>query len=301
VTPFQSIGRSVTLLLLPSGSTVPLGPAWAVLCGAWAAVRWQWNTGALLALIVTIFIAEVLWSSWRAHVIDMDWSSYLADHPLPEKGEPLSTLPYTTPWSPLGRTLKRWSQIHRWMRESLPPRRRGALLAVPILPPLILLLAALIGRQMLLLSVAALALILVEWRVARRAYRHTALQAGLEIGLSWLAGHIVFAPLTAISFALACCYAVAYQGALDAASTQSGENRRAWSLALLFGGQAAAAIVVLSRGNPATPLAATAMGLLLAPQLLLLAHPQTQRAASWYLRRAAPFFMLAMPVAAWTI
>jgi hypothetical protein len=292
----------VTLSLLPSGSAVALGPVWAALCGAWAAGSWRWESEALLALVVTIFCVEVLWSSWRAQLIDLDWAAYLARHPLPTRGDPMLTLPYTTPWSPVGRALKGWAQLRRWMRETLSPERRGAVLALPVLPPLILLLSALVSWQLLVLSLAALALTLIEWRIARRGSTHTALQAGLEIGLSWLAGHVAFAPLTAISFTLACGYALSYQGALACTCPRdAGPEGRSWPLALFFGGQLVALVVVLLGGKPGAPVAATGMGLLLAPQWLLLARLQTGKGGVDYLRRAAPFLMLAMPIAAWTV
>ncbi|MFX1355541.1 MAG: hypothetical protein ACFFGP_16425, partial [Promethearchaeota archaeon] len=205
--PSQAVGRAVTLLLIPSGSAVALGPAWSVLCGTWAAGNWRWESDALLALLLTIFVAEVLWSTWRAQLVDMDWKSFLVAHPLPAPGDPVPGPPYTTPWSPLGRLFGRWAQVRRWLHETVSVERRGALLTLPILPLLILLLSATIGWQTLILSLAALSLSLIEWLVARRGGTHKALQAGLEIGLSWLAGHVVFGQLTWVSFALACCYA----------------------------------------------------------------------------------------------
>jgi hypothetical protein len=290
----RTIGRALTLLLLPANSVVALGPAWATLCGVCAAGNWQWDGRLLLALIVTLFLTEVLWASWRAQLVDMDWHGYLATHPLPPHGDPLPTLPYTTSRSPLGRAIGRWGQVRRWVRETLPPERRGAILTLPILPPVILLLSVLVGGQTLTLSLAALAISLLEWRLARQRRMHSAPQAGLEIGLSWLAGHVVFAPLTTASFTLACCYAIAYQGALAYHSPQ----RRSWALLLLYLGQAAAIVAALAQGRPGAPLAATGIGLLLAPQLLLLARFR-ENSPQRYLQRAVPFMMVAMPIAAW--
>jgi hypothetical protein len=226
----------------------------------------------------------------------MDWTNYFAARPLPARGDPMPGLPYTTPWSPLGRFLGRIGQVRRWLRETLPIERRGALLTLPILPPLILLLSAAISWQMLVLSLAALSLSLTEWFVARRGQTHKALQAGLEIGLSWLAGHAALGPLTWVSLTLAICYALAYQGALSL-----GDSRRLWSLALFCGGQLAATIVLILQERPLAALAAGALGLLLTPQLLLLAGLEIDDRGIWYLRRAIPFFMIAMSVAAWAV
>ena len=300
----QAVGRTVTLLLPPSGSMVALGPAWATLCGACAARAWQWDGATMLSLVATVFVTEVLWASWRAHLVEADWKGYLAAHPLPPHGDQLPALPYTTPASPLGHLLKRWGQVRRWVRESLTTSQQGAILALPVLPALALLLSALVSWHLLVLSLAALCLSLLEWRLAQRATLLSAPQAALEIGLSWLAGHVAFAPLTSASFILACCYAVAYQGTLVYQRQPVEKRHRAtnWALGALYFGQVAALVLVLARGRPGAALAATAMGLLTAPQLLLLAHPEAGEPAPrrrQYLVRAVPFLALAMPIAAW--
>jgi hypothetical protein len=172
------------------------------------------------------------------------------------------------------------------------------LLALPILPVLILLLSALVGWQVLALSMAALALILIEWRMVRRGVAQDALRAGLEIGLSWLAGHVVLAPLSAASLVLACCFALSYQGAFAYMRAGGCPERRARALTFLFGGQAMGALVVLWQAPPTPAWAALAIGLLQAPQLLLLSRSEP---AARHVRRAAPFLMVAMQIAAWAV
>jgi hypothetical protein len=265
------------------------------------------NSQALIALLLAVSVTGVLWSTWRALLVDVDWEDCFARHPLPSP-DPYSGLPYTTPCSPLGRVLGRWSQLRRWS-ESAPVEARGAWFTLPILPAVILVLSAIAGWQLFVLSLAALALSLIEWRVARRGNAHTALQAGTQVGLGWLAGHAVLDAPTWGSLTLACCFAIAYQGALVLArdSVTSGTSRRTWSLALLNVGQLAAlgALVLLDR-----PLTAALVGLLLAPQWLLLAglepNPAQHTADAnsprssqrWYLRAAIPFLLVAMLAAA---
>lgn len=190
-------------------------------------------------------------------------------------------------------------RIRLWMREELPAERRGMLIATGVLPPLILLLSALVSMQMLILSAAALSIVILEWRAAERERDHDALRAALEIGLSWLAGHLAMAPLTPMSLILACCYAVAYQGILSVQRQRRPDHPvRIPPLALLLSGQIAAGLIVLLFGDRAPTVGGTALGFLIAPQLLLLAgmSPQGRHA---YAQRVAPFLMLAMPVAAW--
>ncbi len=282
----------MTLMLWPTRVRVAWGPAWAVLCGAlavgslWRLEQW-WQADRLLALLLTLLLAEVLWSSWRGILVDMRWADLLAAHPLPEHGYPVLVPPFTTPWSLLGRLLGDWARRRRWADQALSPEQRGAWMALPVLPPLIVVVSALGGPATFLLSLAALSLAVLEWRLGRGNRSCPGLQAALEIGLSWLAGHLVFAPLTVESLVLACGYAVAYQGAL---MLLQGSYSR-WPV-WMYGGQAVAmGLLVLLR----RPAAALAVGLLMAPQMLLLDDGYDRVGL---LRRAAPFVAAAMGVAA---
>jgi hypothetical protein len=296
----QAVGRVATLILVPSAVAVPLGPAWAVLSGVVAAGHWHWEGSVLLSLIMAAFISEVLWSSWRAQLVDAEWRQFLRLHPLPSRGDPVPLPPYARPDSPIGRVLMQMGRIRLWMRKELPDERRGMLIATAVLPPLILLLSALVNVQMLVLSVAALSVVILEWRAAEREQDHDALRAALEIGLSWLAGHLIVAPLTPVSLLLACCYAIAYQGILSIQRPRSVDRpARIPSLALLLSGQVAAGLTVLLSGRQVPLMGAAALGFLIAPQLLLLAGISLREHSHAYARRVAPFLMLAMPIAAW--
>ena len=294
--------RGVSLLLLPATSAVRLVPAWAVLCGALAAHTKRWpipftsNPHAWMALALAVFIVQILWSTGQELLIE---SNHPSMRPAQTRfGRKRPRLPYTTPWSPLGRLGRRWRTM---------PLEGHAKLTLVLVPLLITILSALIGWQMLLLSLSAAALTLIEWHVARREPRHasSALEAGTLVGLGWLAGHSVFAPLTWASLTVACCSAIAYQGALvlergdvspDAPPARK-DGRLPWALTLLYSGQGAALIllVVLER-----PFAAALLGMLLAPQWLLLPLLDTKGSRP-YIRRAISFVMGAMLVTGWAV
>jgi hypothetical protein len=308
----QAASRGVSLLLLPPASVVALVPAWAVLCGALAALggawtahdgRWSFQTAldpqAWIALVLVVFIVQVLWSTGQTLLIESSRryrSRDTALAPPPQSGPKrrLPRLPYTTPWSPLGRLGRRWQTL------SLTESARWTFVLVPLL---VIILSAVIGWQMAILSLAATALSLIEWRVARQERASSALQAGTLVGLGWLAGHTVFAPLTWTSLTIACCCAIAYQGALELdreepspgkTESPAGNRRLPWALSLLYGGQGAALVLLVVLGHP---LAATLSGLLLAPQWLLLPLLATRPCRS-YIRQAIPFVTAAMLVAA---
>lgn len=296
----QAVGRVATLILVPSAVAVPLGPTWAVLSGVVAAGHPHWQGSTLLSLIVVVFVTEILWSSWRAQLVDADWKQWAHTHPLPTRGGSMPALPYTKPDSPLGRSLAYIGRVRLWIQEVLPDERRGVLIATFALPPLILLLSVLVSRHMLTLSVAALSIVILEWRAAAKEENHDALRAALEIGLSWLAGHLVVAPLTPVSFILACCYATAYQGILSVERLHGPGDR--WGtrpFVFLLSGQLVAGLVVLLAGREAPRLGAVVLGFLIIPQLLLLTGASLPDHSHAYARRVAPFLMLAMPIAAW--
>lgn len=304
----QAANRGLLLFLLPPASVVALVPAWAVLCGAFTALRGTWtahseasgipNSDTWVTLVLVVFVVQILWSTGRALLIENNRTYGLIDRvldPPPQSRTRHRTprLPYTTPWSPLGRLERGWHM------PSLPESARWTLVLVLLLTAI---LSAMIDWQMTLLSLTAAVLSLIEWRVARRGSTASALQAGTLIGLGWLAGHSVFAPPTWTSLILACCYAITYQGALELdradpwhQETHSTENHRlSWALSLVFGGQGAAFALLVILGRP---LAATLSGLLLAPQGLLLALLDTHTRQS-YIRKAIPFVTAAMIIAA---
>lgn len=301
-----ALGSTIALLLLPGQSILALMPLWSVLCGglmAYVQARTAiHNPQALLALLLAVSIVGVLWSTWRALLVDVDWAGCFARYPLPAP-RLLSGLPYTTPWSPLGRLLARSNQLRRWSRDA-PVEIRGAWYTLIVLPALILVLSALAGWPLLVLSLAALALSLIEWRVSRHSQAHLALQAGMQVGLGWLAGHVALAPLTWPVVALACCYAIAYQGTLRLGQSTLEMGAHSSALRFLYGGQAAALALLGLLGRPLTAILTAA---LFAPQWLLLvgfiprqdSTTTLQPAHRWYLQSALPFCMLAMLAAAW--
>jgi hypothetical protein len=156
---------------------------------------------------------------------------------------------------------------------------------------LTLILAIILGRRVIILTLAALAIMVLA---LLRARRHSApppsLQAILETGFAWLAGHTAFGPLSLWSFLLAALYTVAYHNCLKLAT-----NRGKHSLALLNVSQAAViALLIFFRQPVMTGL----VSLLLLPQILLQPFLSQGQVELWYLRRIGPFLMAGMLLAA---
>jgi len=266
-----------------------LGPAWAALCGA-VASGWLTLSGQnLLVLLVALFLADALWGTLWYLIAERDW---FVSSPWPSQAQEfsLTVLPYTTPGSPSHRLGRRLA----WWRTVFWPRLGSALLGLAVVLPLTLILAIILGQRVIILTTAALAIMVLA---LLRARRHSApplsLRAILEMGFAWLVGHTAFAPLTLWSFLLATCYTVAYHNCLTLAQ-DSGKR----SLTLLRVSQAAviASLIFLRQ-----PVIAGVAGLLLLPQMLLQPFLGRGGVELWYLQRTRPFLMAGMLLAALAI
>ncbi len=270
-----------------------LGPAWAALCGA-VASGWLTLSGEnLLFLLIVLFLADALWGTLWHLIAERDW---LASPNWPSQAQEasLTALPYTAPGSPSHRIFSRLGRMLAWWRAVFWPRQGSALLGLVVALPLTLALAIILGQRAIILTSAALAIMVLA---LLRARRHSApplsLRAILEMGLAWLAGHIAFGPLTWWSFLLATFYTVAYHSCLKLAE-DSGKH----SPTLLKVSQAAVvALLIFLR----QPVVAGVVGLLLLPQMLLQPFLGQGQVELWYLRRTRPFLMAGMLLAALAI
>ena len=270
-----------------------LGPAWAALCGA-VASGWLTLSGQnLLVLLIALFLADALWGTLWHLLAERDW--FVSSNWRSQAQEAsLTALPYTAPGSPSHRIFSRLGQKLAWWRAVFWPRQGSALLGLAVALPLTLVLAVIVGRRVIILTTAALAImVLALLRTRRHSVPPLSLRAILEMGLAWLAGHTAFAPLTLRSFLLATLYTVAYHNCLKLA-TNSGKR----SLTLLKASQAAviALLVFLKQ-----PVVAGVVGLLLLPQMLLQPFLDQGEVELWYLRRTRPFLMAGMLLAALAI
>ena len=270
-----------------------LGPAWAALCGAVASGWLTLNGQNLLVLLIALFLADALWGTLWHLLAERDW--FVSSNWRSQAQEAsLTALPYTAPGSPSHRIFSRLGQKLAWWRAVFWPRQGSALLGLAVALPLTLVLAVIVGRRVIILTTAALAImVLALLRTRRHSVPPLSLRAILEMGLAWLAGHTAFAPLTLRSFLLATLYTVAYHNCLKLA-TNSGKR----SLTLLKVSQAAviALLVFLKQ-----PVVAGVVGLLLLPQMLLQPFLDQGEVELWYLRRTRPFLMAGMLLAALAI
>lgn len=260
-----------------------LGPAWAALCGVVASGGFDWQGEDFVRLSLLLLLADGGWGTLWAALGATNWATPLRLWRNWRFGEPVSALPYTLPDSPGDRASRWLGQLRAWLRDILWPACGPALSAIAVALPVTALLAALLGPELLLLSLAALAVMQLGlvWRGCN---------AAVAVMLPWLAGHIAFGSLASGSAGLALAFTLAW-----------GANRRAgapWARALGASAQflALALLVALRQ-----PLAAGGLALLIVPQLALLPWLRRGQSAAWYARHARPWLMAAMLLAAWAL
>jgi len=289
-------GGLIRLQARATDLTTWLAPTWAVLCGVVASGRFSWDGQDWLRLALLILLVDGGWGTIWSALGATDWATPLQrwrQSPSDEEADntSIAVLPYTLPDAPGGRVRRVLGRLHAWWRDEARPNCGSSLQALVIALPVTALLGALLGPQLLLLSLAALALsqLGVLWE-AGRGVVPPGWDALIAVTWPWLAGHVAFGPVTLPSAGLAALFALSWGMAWR---TRSNRGR-----AVAAGGQllAAASLVALRR-----PFPAGALFLLLVPQLALLPWTRTDHPATWYVRYTRPWLMAAMAVAAFAL
>jgi hypothetical protein len=275
-----------------------LAPAWAAWCGAVASGGFEWQGGNWLELALLVLLVDVGWGVLWAVLGNTDWATPLHRWRDWYSDDLITALPYTLPGSP-GDWVSRWlGQLRAWWRVVFWPSCGLSFTAVIIALSATMVLGVLLGKDLLLLSVAALAVMQLGvvwgggWGVIAPKW-----DAVISVALPWLAGHIVFSAgrtagwaQYASSVGLALVFALVWEAARRADS--------GWERLLGAGAQLlAVALFVALR----IPLAAAGLLALLAPQLMLYPWMRRGLPASWYVRLVRPWLMAAMLLAAWAL
>jgi hypothetical protein len=275
-----------------------LAPAWAAWCGALASGGFEQRGASWLKLSLLILLVDVGWGVLWAALGSTDWATPLHRWRAWRSDDLITAPPYTLPGSP-GDRVSRWlGQLRGWRRAVLWPTRGFALTVAGVALLATAVLGAVLGRDLLLLSVAALAV--MQLGVAGEGGRGAIApkwDAVISIALPWLAGHIVFSAGATAGWAqyvsavgLALVFALAWGAARRADS--------GWERLLGAGTQLlAVALFVALR----IPLAAAGLLALLVPQLMLYPWMRRGLPASWYVRLVRPWLMAAMLLAAWAL
>ena len=292
----QPSGGLIRLQARATDLTNWLAPTWALLCGIVASGGFSWDGQDWVKLALLILLVDGGWGTLWSALGATDWAAPLQrwrKSPSDDEGDntSIAVLPYTLPNAPGGRVRRVLGRLQAWWRDEARPTYGSSLQALVVALPVTALLGALLGPQLLLLSLAALALsqLGVLWE-AGRGVVPPGWDALIAVTWPWLAGHVAFGPVTLPSAGLAALFALSWGMAWR---TKSNRGRVAAAAGQLL---ATASLVALRR-----PFAAGALFLLLVPQLALLPWTQTDRPATWYVRYTRPWLMVAMAVAAFAL
>lgn len=272
-------------------------PLWATICGAVAAVASPPTLVGIARLTLALFLVELGWGELWLAVVATDWTTPLGRwqqwkyEPFPpftsgaatgRENEP--ALPYARPGSPADR-LGRWlAQLTSWGRIVFLPLAGPALGSALVGLLLSLALSTLLGRDFLLLTLGILASAqLVALASGGRGGTGPGAGLAFRVGMGWLAGHLVFAPLALPSAALA--------GALSLAASGTEDSPRTLRRALWVGGYLAALLLLIALHRP---LAVPFVAFLALPPLLT----DTTEGAPGWLRRYGFWLAAAMLLSA---
>jgi hypothetical protein len=262
---------------------------WACLGGALASNRLRWDGDSLLLLALALLLADLAWGSLWDLAVGTDWFHPMAEGWPPARLASLPALPYTQPNSPGGRLFHGLNRLVGWWREGFWPAAGPALLGVLAATGLTIVLALLLPARLRYLYAALVALLGLGLIWKRRGRATLAGGALVQVGLCWLAGHMVFVEVSVPSLVLALAFSLAVWGGLRVAQGRTG------GLWLLNGGQGVAVALLAALKQP---LAAGALGLLLFGQVAFQPLLRLGGDPARVFRRTWPWLMAAMLVAA---
>lgn len=200
---------------------------WAAVCGAVASNQFGRAASGLLTLALVLLLVDLAWGSLWDLVVGIDWRRLGAGQRQPaqpvlfaaHEGKPFG-LPYTRPDSPGGRIFGGLDRFSRRWRDGFWPEAGPAVLGSLAAVALAVVVSLLLPERLRVLNAALVALaglgVIVRWR----GRAPLATQAMVLVGLSWLAGHAVFAGVSRPSLILALAFTLAAWGGLRAAEGQ---------------------------------------------------------------------------------
>lgn len=289
--PHPTSGGLIRLQAQLVDLTTWLCPAWVALCGVVASGGFVWQGEGWSRLALLILLVDGGWGTLWAALGSTNWAAALHQWRTWEFGERTPKPPYTLPDSPGDRVIGWIGLFRAWWRHLFWLDCGPAVLSIIIALLVTALLGVLLGQEILLLSMAAVAA-MQAGAVASRGSGAAAPEWDALLGVTfpWLAGHIAFGPLTPGSSALALTLGLAWGTAWR---VESPRGRIAAGGAQLL---AAALLVALGQ-----PLAAGCLALLSVPQLVLLPWIERGQPAGWYVRHTRPWLMATMLIAAWVL
>jgi hypothetical protein len=281
-------GNRAVLLARLSDPAVWLVPTWAALCGVAASNGFAGRVPDLLRAADTLLLAAGAWVLTWMGLSATEWIEPLKQWRSWNDRIRTARVPYQTPGSPSERAGLWLAQLISWAKMSLLPSCGYGLLVVSFSIPSAFVLAARLGNEALMLTVALVAAtqLALVW-MGGSGTTSSGWESAFKIAFPWLAGHLAFGSLSLPSFFLAITLAAVWWGLNREASSRARSVSVGLQLVLV-------ALLVSSR----RPVHAALMSVLIAPQAMLLPLVTEIPDGSWFLRHSAPWVALGMLVSA---
>lgn len=242
-------------------------PWWSFLCGVLASAAWQVSIHQLLRLLLGgLVTGPLLGTAWAAATRNGWRDDPPGDSPAHDSSASPLSLPYTLPGSTSAALSGRLSALGDWWQR-VEPRLGRPLAQLVVSTVFALAIAAQLGPQSLVVTLASLAIAYTSGLLRPRWTRHPLILPVLPVLGAWLLGHSACAAVTPLSLlaALGLSLSAGYLCELDRSGGTASRNTIwlavPWALVLtsvIMGMQPLAAALVALLGS---------LPLLLAPML----------------------------------
>ncbi len=164
---------------------VRLTPFWTALGGILTAGSILLEPAGWLRALLALLLAEGVMTGWRDNLLAL--AGWKPNRP-PEPADPPPYLPYALPGSPAWKGAQAFGRFRALWESAFWPERGEQLLALGFFTGVGALLGVLLGREALLILMAAVAVAAVE-ALARRKGRECVIARGIFLaGMPWLLG-----------------------------------------------------------------------------------------------------------------
>ncbi|HEX7594232.1 MAG TPA: hypothetical protein VF429_08690 [Anaerolineae bacterium] len=276
------VGRWLELELRRTRPLTWLGPGWAVLCGAVASGGLAFRGSAVLLFVFSLLLGDVLLGAWRALWLQSDWRDAVR-----------RAVANTPAWFIASDEASRWAIARAWrqlarrvrfFRTVIWPQIDSLVVGMFMVGVLALSVASVLGLVPMVLTLAAMALALIEGQL--RAERAADLRALFEIALPWLIAQTAFGYFSWLSLFFLLLFTLVYRALLGLSAARAGRWLLWNNLAQLV------AALVLFAGN--MPAVAGLLVLSLLAQVLWQTRYRVNRDGRAYVQRVQSYVLVAM-------
>jgi hypothetical protein len=281
------VGRWIALDVRPTRPITLLGPAWATTCGAIASGGLAFKGQTLLLFVLSLLLCDAVLGAWRTLWLQSDWRGTLRRGAM----DASTWLGYETPSTGRPSRLKRSFGRLRYFRVVVWPLINSDIVGMLIIVALAMGIAVMLGRVAVILTIAAMALALIEAMLGTA--RGGVLRSISEIALPWLIAQSAFGYFSWHSLAFIALFTLMYR-ALLALATKRNDRWLLWSNLA----QAAVVLLLMASYAPAS-VGIVLLGFL--AQVMWQVRYRTERDGQAYARSVQSYVMAAMVVSAFSL